>query len=142
MQNLFILFMKAKSNLMLITGITMISLLTISISTFSSSVKAQDLNKTSTQLSQVQNQLGALTQKFRELVVKSGVNITLPQSGNITDHLRNLTQSSGFKTLSQLLPQLADIVGINETSIKNLQKGSNDLPGLVQKFNTLINIIP
>jgi len=119
----------------------MISLLTISISTLSSSVKAQDQNKTSTQLPQVQNQLSALTQKFRELVVKSGVNITLPQSGNLIDHLRNLTQSSGFKTLSQLLPQLADI-GINETSIKSLQKGSNDLPGLVQKFNTLINIIP
>lgn len=123
------------------TGLTMISLLTISISTLSSSVNAQDQNQTSTQLSQVQNQLSALTQKFRELVVKSGANITLPQSGNLIDHLRNLTQSSGFKTLSQLLPQLADI-GINETSIKNLQKGSNDLPGLVQKFNTLIDIIP
>ncbi len=126
---------------MLMTGLTMISLLTISISTLSSSVNAQDQNQTSTQLSQVQNQLSALTQKFRELVVKSGANITLPQSGNLIDHLRNLTQSSGFKTLSQLLPQLADI-GINETSIKNLQKGSNDLPGLVQKFNTLIDIIP
>jgi hypothetical protein len=76
-----------------------------------------------------------------ELVVKSGVNITLPQSGNLTDHLRNLTQSSGFKTLSQLLPQLAGI-GINETTIKNLQKGSNGLPGLVQKLKILIDSIP
>ena len=123
------------------TGLTMISLLTISLSTLSSPVKAQYQNKTSTQVPQVQNQLSALTQKFRELVAKSGDNITLPQSGNLIDHLRNLTQSSGFKTLSQLLPQLSDI-GINETSIKNLQKGSNDLPGLVQKFNTLIDIVP
>ena len=123
------------------TGLTMISLLAISISTSSLSVMAQNQNQTSTQLSQVQDKLGALTQKFRELVVKSGVNITLPQSGNLTDHLRNLTQSSGFKTLSQLLPQLSDL-GINETSIKNLQKGSNDLPGLVQKLKTLVDIIP
>jgi hypothetical protein len=133
--------MKANKSLILMTGLTMLSLLALSISTLSSSVQAQNQNQTSSQLSQVQNQLSDLTQKFRELVVKSGVNITLPQSGNLIDHLRNLTQSSGFKTLSQLLPQLSDI-GINETNIKNLQKGSNDIPGLVQKFNTLINIIP
>jgi hypothetical protein len=130
--------MKANKNLILMTGLT---LLALSISTLSSSVQAQNQNQTSSQLSHVQNQLSALTQKFRELVAKSGANITLPQSGNLIDHLRNLTQSSGFKTLSQLLPQLADI-GINETNIKNLQKGSNDVPGLVQKFNTLINIVP
>src|SRR5215831_5203189 len=41
----------------------------------------------------------ARNKKFRELVVKSSVNITLPQSGNLTDHLRNLTRCSGFKTL-------------------------------------------
>jgi hypothetical protein len=79
----------------------MIFILAISISTLNLPVMAQGQNQTSPEQSQdVQNKLGALTQKFRELVIKSGDNITLPQSGNLVDHLRNLTQSSGFKTLS------------------------------------------
>ena len=135
-------FIKGNRKLMLVTGLTVISLLAMSVSTLNLQVKAQSQNQTSPQLSQdVQKKLVALTQKFRELVTKSGVNITLPQTGNLTDHLRNLAQSGGFKTLSQLLPQLSDL-GINETSIKTLQKGSNDLPTLVQKLKVLVDIIP
>src|SRR3954466_13317113 len=120
----------------------MVFLTAILISTLNSLVMAQGQNQISPEQSQdVQNKLGALTQKFRELVTKSGVNITLPQSGNLVDHLRNLTQSSGFKTLSQQLPQLSGM-GINETSIKTLQNGNNNLPGLVQKLNVLADIIP
>jgi hypothetical protein len=105
-------------------------------------VKAQSQNQTSPQLSQdVQKSLAAVSQKFRELVTKSGVNLTLPQSGNLTDQVQKLSQSGGLKTLSQLLPQLSDL-GINQTSIKQLQKGSNDLPGLVQKFQVLTGLIP
>jgi hypothetical protein len=79
----------------------MIFILAISISTLNLPVMAQGQNQTSPEQSQdVQNKRGALRQKFRELVIKSGDNITLPQSGNLVDHLRNLTQSSGFKTLS------------------------------------------
>ena len=134
--------MKGNRKLMLVTGLTMISLLAMSVSTLNLQVKARSQNQTSPQQSQdVQKKLVALTQKFRELVTKSGVNITLPQTGNLTDHLRNLAQSDGFKTLSQLLPQLSDL-GINETSIKTLQKGSNDLPTLVQKLKVLVDIIP
>jgi hypothetical protein len=78
-----------------------------------------------------------LTEKFRQLVTKSGANITLPQGGNIADQLRNLTQSSGFKKLP-----LSEL-GINETAIKNLQqKGSTDLPGIVQKLKDLYQAIP
>jgi hypothetical protein len=33
-------------------------------------------------------------------------------------------------------------MGINETSIKTLQNGNNNLPGLVQKLNVLADIIP
>lgn len=134
--------MKGNTTLILVAGLTMIFVLAISISSLNLPVKAQGQNQTSPQQSQeVQNKLGALTQKFREMVTKSGVNITLPQSGNLADHLRNLTQSSGFKTLSQLLPQLSDL-GINETSIKTLQNGNNNLPGLVQKLSVLTDIIP
>jgi hypothetical protein len=129
--------------LMTVTAFAMISLLAMPILTLNLQVKAQQAqNQTSPLLSQVQNKLGALVGKFRELVTKSGANITLSQSGNLADQLRNLTQSSGFKKLSQLLPELSEL-GINETAIKNLQqKGGTDLPGIVQKLKDLYQVIP
>src|SRR5215472_8214019 len=130
--------MKGNTKLMTVTAFAMISLLAMPILTLNLQVKAQ--NQTSP-LSQVQNKLGAVVGKFRELVTKSGANITLPQSGNIVDQLRNLTQSSGFKKLSQLLPELSEL-GINQTAIKNLQqKGGTDLPGIVQKLKDLYQAI-
>jgi hypothetical protein len=134
--------MKGNTKLMMATVLTMISLLAMSILTLNLPVKAQGQNQTSSQLSQVQKKLGALVEKFRELVTKSGANITLPQSGNLADQLRNLTQSGGFKKLTQLLPELSQL-GINETAIKNLQqKGGTDLPGIVQKLKDLLQAIP
>ena len=134
--------MKGNMKLTLMAGLTIISLLAMSVSTFNLEAKAQSQNQTSPQLSQdVQKRLSAVSQKFRELVTKSGANLTLPQSGNLTEQVQKLSQSGGVKTLSQLLPQLLDL-GINQTSIKQLQTGSNDLPGLVQKFKILANLIP
>jgi hypothetical protein len=134
--------MKGNTKLMTVTAFAMISLLAMPILTLNLQVKAQQAQNQTSALSQVQNKLGALVGKFRELVTKSGANITLPQSGNLADQLRNLTQSSGFKKLSQLLPELSEL-GINETSIKNLQqKGGTDLPGIVQKLKDLYQAIP
>ena len=134
--------MKGNIKLALIAGLTIISLMVMSVSTFNFEAKAQSQNQTSPQLSQdVQKRLAAVSQKFRELVTKSGANLTLPPSGNLTEQVQKLSQSSGVKTLSQLLPQLLDL-GINQTSIKQLQTGSNDLPGLVQKFKILADLIP
>jgi hypothetical protein len=134
--------MKGNIKLALMAGLTIISLMVMSVSTFNFEAKGQSQNQTSPQLSQdVQKRLAAVSQKFRELVTKSGANLTLPQSGNLTEQVQQLSQSSGVKTLSQLLPQLLDL-GINQTSIKQLQTGSNDLPGLVQKFKILADLIP
>jgi hypothetical protein len=135
--------MKGNTKLMTVTAFAMISLLAMPILTLNLQVKAQQTqNQTSPLLSQVQKNLGAVVGKFRGLVTKSGANITLPQSGNLADQLRNLTQSSGFKKLSQLLPELSEL-GINETAIKNLQqKGGTDLPGIVQKLKDLYQVIP
>ena len=135
--------MKGNTKLIMVTGLTMISLLAMSILTLNLPVKAQQAqNQTSPILSQVQKKLVELTEKFRQLVTKSGANITLPQSGNLADQLRNLTQSGGFKKLSQLLPELSQL-GINETAIKNLQqKGGTDLPGIVQKLKDLLQAVP
>lgn len=135
-------FMKGNTKSMMVTGLTMISLLAMSILTLNLAMKAQGQNQTSPQLSEVQKKLVELTEKFRQLVAKSGVNMTLPQSGNLADQLRNFTQSSGFKKLSQFLPELSQL-GINETAIKNLQqKGGTDLPGLVQKLKDLLQAVP
>jgi hypothetical protein len=135
--------MKANRKLMMVTAFAMISLLVMPILTSNLQVKAQQAqNQTFPTLSQVQKNLGALVGKFRGLVTKSGANITLPQSGNLADQLRNLTQSSGFKKLTQLLPELSQL-GINETAIKNLQqKGGTDLSGIVQKLKDLLQAIP
>jgi hypothetical protein len=135
--------MKGNTKLMMVTAFAMISLLAMSILTLNLPVKAQQAqNQTSPLLSQVQKKLVELTQKFRQLVAKSDANITLPQSGNLVDQLRNLTQSGGFKKLSQLLPELSEL-GINETAIKNLQhKGGTDLPGIVQKLKDLLQAVP
>jgi len=135
--------MKGNIKLTLFAGLTIISLLAISFSTMNLELKAQSQNQTSSpQLTQdVQKRLAGVSQKFRELVSKSGVNLTLPQSGNLTDQVQKLSQSSGIKTLSQQLPQLLDL-GINTTNIKQLQTGNNDLPGLVKKFGILADLIP
>ena len=134
--------MKGNIKLTLFAGLTIISLLAMSLSTLNLEVKAQSQNQTSPQVSQeVEKRLAPVSQKFRELVSKSGANLTLPQSGNLTDQVQKLSQSSGIKTLSQQLPQLLDL-GINATNIKQLQTGSNDLPGLVKKFGILADLIP
>jgi len=135
--------MKGNIKLTLFAGLTIISLLAMSVSTMNLESKAQSQNQTSSpQLTQdVQKRLAGVSQKFRELVSKSGVNLTLPQSGNLTDQVQKLSQSSGIKTLSQQLPQLLDL-GINATNIKQLQTGNNDLPGLVKKFGILADLIP
>ena len=134
--------MKGNIKLTLFAGLTIISLLAMSVSTMNLELKAQSQNQTSPQVSQeVEKRLAAVSQKFRELVSKSGVNLTLPQSGNLTDQVQKLSQSSGIKTLSQQLPQLLDL-GINATNIKQLQTGNNDLPGLVKKFGILADLIP
>ena len=134
--------MKGNIKLILFAGLTIISLLAMSVSTLNLEVKAQSQNQTSPQLTQdVQKRLAEVSQKFRELGTKSGANLTLPQSGNLTDQVQKLSQSSGLKTLSQQLPQLLDL-GINATNIKQLQTGNNDLPGLVKKFGILTDLIP
>jgi hypothetical protein len=134
--------MKGNIKLTLFAGLTIISLLAMSFSTLNLEVKAQSQNQTSPQVSQeVEKKLAAVSQKFRGLVSKSGANLTLPQSGNLTDQVQKLSQSSGIKTLSQQLPQLLDL-GINATNIKQLQTGNNDLPGLVKKFGILADLIP
>ena len=118
-----------------------ISLLALSMSIspiLNLAVKAQGQNQTSPELSQeVQQKLGGLAQKFRDLVTNSGANLSFPQGGNLTEQVNTLRESAVFSNLSKQLPQLSGL-GVNETTINNLaeEKGS-DLAGLVQKLQNL-----
>ena len=65
--------MKGNTKLIMVTGLTMISLLVMSILTLNLPVKVQQAqNQTSPILSQVQKKSVELTEKFRQLVTKSG----------------------------------------------------------------------
>lgn len=112
----------------------LLSVLVISISfsvTLSPEVKAQSQNQTA---EEVQQKLNELSQKFREFVTNAGINLTLPQGGNLTDSLQALMESGSFGNLSEQLSQ----VGINTTNIENLQEqAGSDLAGLVQKLQNL-----
>jgi hypothetical protein len=118
-----------------------ISLLALSMSIspiLDLAIKAQGQNQSSPEMSQeAQQKLGALAQKFRELVTNAGANLSFPQGGNLTVQVNILKESAVFSNLSQQLPQLSGL-GVNETNINNLaeEKGS-DLSGLVQKLQNL-----
>lgn len=90
--------MKGNTKLMTVTAFAMISLLAMPILTLNLQVKAQQAQNQTSALSQVQNKLGVVVGKFRELVTKSGANITLPQSGGtdlpgIVQKLKDLYQA-------------------------------------------------
>ena len=133
--------MKRNGKLTLPIVLGVISLLALSMSIspiLNLVVKAQGQNQTSSEMSQeVQQKLGGLAQKFRDLVTNSGANLSFPQGGNLTEQVNTLRESAVFSNLSQQLPQLSGL-GVNETTINNLaeEKGS-DLAGLVQKLQNL-----
>jgi hypothetical protein len=130
------LFVKENPRLTLsIVGLLSVLVISISFSvTLSPAVKAQSQDQTA---EEVQQKLNELSQKFREIVTNAGINLTLPQGGNLTDNLQALIESGSFGNLSEQLSQLSQ-VGINTTNIENLQEqAGSDLAGLVQKLQNL-----
>jgi hypothetical protein len=136
--------MKRNGKLGLPIVLGVISLLALSLSfspILNMAVKAQGQNQSSSSaMSQgVQEKVGELAQKFRGLVNSSGANLSLPQGGNLSERLQELVDSPQFKNLTQQLLQQLSQLGINGSSIKNLQQegGGADFSGLVQKFQNL-----
>ncbi len=134
--------MKGNIKLALMAGLTIISLMVMSVSTFNFEAKAQSQNQTSPQLSQdVQKRL-AEYHKNSENWLQNQVRISPCHRAAISpSRCKNFRNPAGLKLFHSCLPQLLDL-GINQTSIKQLQTGSNDLPGLVQKFKILADLIP
>lgn len=134
------LFVKGNKNLTFAVAIGVLSTLALSITlspSFNLLVKAQGQNETGMS-ADVQKQLVNLSEKVKDLASNAGVNLTIPQGGNLTEQLQTLMDSSAFANLTQQLQQQLPQLGINQTNIQDLQQqaGSN-LGDLVQKLQNL-----
>ena len=87
-----------------------------------------------------QQKLTALANRLRQVVGESGVNITLPQDGNLTSRVSSLVDSDAFKKLSDRFTQVSQELGINTTNVAQLKQevGSN-FTKLVQKLQDIRN---
>jgi hypothetical protein len=133
---------KGNEKLTLAMAIGVLSILALSITlspAFNLLVKAQGQNETGMS-PEAQKQLTDLSEKVKDLASNAGLNLTIPQGGNLTEKLQTLTDSSAFSNLTKQLPQLMSQLGINETNIKDLQQETgSDLGDLVQKLQNLTN---
>jgi hypothetical protein len=134
------LFVKGNEKLTFAMAIGVLSILALSITlspTFNLLVKAQNETGMSPE---AQKQLTELSEKVKDLASNVGLNLTIPQGGNLTEKLQTLTDSSAFSNLTKQLPQLLSQLGINETSFKDLkQETGSDMGDLVQKLQNLTN---
>ena len=134
------LFLKGNEKLTLALTIGILSTLALSIAlspTFNLLVKAQGQNESG--MSQgVQQQLTEIAEKVKDLASNSGLNLTIPQGGNLTAKLQELADSAPFTNMSQQLSQQLSQLGINGSNIQSLkQEAGSDFGGLVQKLQNL-----
>jgi ATP-dependent exoDNAse (exonuclease V) beta subunit len=136
------LFLEKNKKLTVASALAMVSILALSVfvsPTFNLPVKAQGEKQASPAMAQeVQQKLTALAQRVRELGNSTGLNLTLPQGGNLTEQLSTLMQSASFSNLTKQLPQELSKLGLNLTNIKDLQQEQGaTLQGLIQKLQNL-----
>jgi hypothetical protein len=133
------IYMKKEMKLILI-GVGLLSALSLFLSpTTSIVVYAQSQNRTSA-LSEAQEKLPILADRLRQVVRDSGVNITLPQDGNLTSRISSLVDSDAFKKLSDRFTQVSQELGINTTNIAQLkQEAGSNFTKLVQKLQDIRN---
>ena len=132
--------MKGNEKLTFAIAIGVLSTLALSITlspTFNLLVKAQGQNESG--MSQgVQQELVELAAKVKVLSSKAGLNLTIPQGGNLTEKLQTLSESPAFSNVSQQLSQQLSQLGINGSNIQTLkQVAGSDFEGLVQKLQNL-----
>ena len=133
------LFLKGNEKLTLAITIGVISTLALSITlspTFNLLVKAQ--NETGMSQAVQLNLLVELLENVRELASKVGLNVTIPQGGNLTEKLQTLADSDEFSNMSQQLKQQLSQLGINATNIQSLQQeAGSDFGDVVKKLQNL-----
>jgi hypothetical protein len=85
---------------------------------------------------QAEEKLFELTQKFNQILNDSGVNLTIPQDGQLSK-LQELKDSDAFKSLSEKFSQAVQDLGQgNKTEELKQQAGAN-LSKLIQKLQDL-----
>jgi hypothetical protein len=135
------LFLEKNKKFTVACALAMVSILALSVfvsPTFNLSVKAQGEKQASPPTAPELLKLKALAQKVRELGNSTGLNLTLPQGGNLTEQLSTLMQSASFSNLTKQLPQELSKLGLNLTNIKDLQQQQGaTLQGLIQKLQNL-----
>ena len=134
------IYMKNEIKLVLI-GVGLLSALAVSPTTGMVTYAQSQLgNRTSALSPENQQKLSALADRLRQVVGESGVNITLPQDGNLTSRISSLVDSDAFKKLSDRFTQVSQELGINTTNVAQLkQEAGSNLTKLVQKLQDIRN---
>lgn len=88
---------------------------------------------------QAQEKLFELSQKFNQILNDSGVNLTLPQNGDLSSKLQELKDSSAFKELSEKFSQAVQDLGQGNKTQELKQEAGADLGKLIQKLQDLKN---
>lgn len=134
------IYMKKEMKLILM-GVGLLSALALFLSPTTGMVayaQSQLGNRTSALSPENQQKLTALGDRLRQVVGESGVNITLPQDGNLSSRISMLVDSDAFKQLSDRLGQVSQELGINTTNVAQLkQEAGSNLTKLVQKLQDI-----
>ncbi|MDW0335990.1 MAG: hypothetical protein QN755_09855 [Nitrososphaeraceae archaeon] len=87
---------------------------------------------------QAQEKLFELSQKFNQILNDSGVNLTLPQGGDLSK-LQELKDSAAFKELSEKFSQAVQELGQGNKTQELKQEAGANLGKLIQKLQDLKN---
>ena len=104
----------------------------------STSMIAYSQSENQTGKEQAQEKLFELSQKFNQILNDSGVNLTLPQGGDIIK-LQKLKDSAAFKELSDKFSQAVQELGQGNKTQELKQEAGADLGKLIQKLQSLRN---
>jgi len=88
---------------------------------------------------QAEEKLFELIQKFKQIRNDSGVNLTLPQDGELSSKLQELRDSAAFKELSEKFSQAVQDLGEGNKTEELKQEAGADLNKLIQKLQDLKN---
>ncbi|MFZ0315511.1 MAG: hypothetical protein WAL23_01080 [Nitrososphaeraceae archaeon] len=104
----------------------------------STSMIAYSQSENQTGKEQAQEKLFELSQKFNQILNDSGVNLTLPQGGDLIK-LQKLKDSGAFKELSDKFSQAVQELGQGNKTQELKQEAGADLGKLIQKLQDLKN---
>jgi hypothetical protein len=88
---------------------------------------------------QAEEKLFELIQKFKQIRNDSGVNLTLPQDGELSSKLQELRDSAAFQELSEKFSQAVQDLGQGNKTEELKQEAGADLNKLIQKLQDLKN---